>query len=107
MSIEKKQKPVISMEKALTLLKAPLITEKSTFVSQFGYYSFITQLNATKLEIKSAIEQIFKVEVLSVNTLIQKGKRKTFRGRKGQRSDFKKAFVRLAKGHTIDIGSGS
>ena len=106
MSIEKKQKFVISMEKALTILKSPLVTEKSTLMSQFGSYGFITTAEATKTEIKSAIEQIFKVEVMSVNTLVQKGKRKIFRGRKGQRSNFKKAIVRLNKGHTIDIGAG-
>ena len=106
MSLEKKQKTIISFENALTLLKSPMVTEKSTLLSQFGCYNFITTFEATKIEIKLAIEQIFKVKVMSVNTLIQKGKKKTFRGRKGQRSNFKKAIVRLSKGHTIDIGAG-
>ena len=106
MSLKKEQKFIISLEKALTLLKSPIITEKTTFLSQYGSYGFITTLEATKVEIKSAIEQIFKVEVMSVNTLVQKGKRKVFKGRKGQRSNFKKAIVRLNKGHTIDIGAG-
>ena len=107
MSLKKEQKFVISLEKALTLLKSPIVTEKTTFLSQYGSYGFITTSEATKPEIKSAIEQIFKVKVMSVNTLIQKGKRKIFKGRKGQRSDFKKAIVRLNKGYTIDIGAGS
>jgi len=106
--VEKKteKRPVIGMERALTILRSPLVTEKSTTASQYGQYGFITELNATKTEIKSAVEQIFKVQVESVNTLVQKGKMKKFRGREGRRNDIKKAYVRLVKGHTLDVGAG-
>jgi large subunit ribosomal protein L23 len=100
------QRAVIGMEKALMILRSPLVTEKSTAASQYGQYGFITVLDATKAEIKSAIEQIFKVKVESVNTMIQKGKIKRFRGREGCRSDIKKAYVRLEKGYRLDIGAG-
>ena len=103
---KKEKKPLIGSEKALTILRFPLVTEKSTLASQYGQYGFITDLKATKTEIKGAVEQLFKVKVESVNTLIQKGKTKRFRGRLGKRSDIKKAYVRLAKGQTLDIGAG-
>lgn len=98
--------PLIGMERALTVIQAPLMTEKSTTVSQFRQYGFKTLLEATKPEIKSAIEQIFKVKVVAVNTILQKGKVKRFKGREGRRSDYKKAIVTLAEGHTIDVGAG-
>ncbi|WP_428028552.1 uL23 family ribosomal protein, partial [Altererythrobacter sp.] len=63
-------------------------------------------LDATKPEIKTAIEEIFKVKVKAVNTLRNKGKVKRFRGQKGKRSDVKKAFVTLAEGHSIDVTTG-
>jgi len=97
---------LIGMERALTVIQAPLMTEKSTIASQFRQYGFKTLLEATKPEIKSAIEQIFKVKVVAVNTLLQKGKTKRFKGREGRRSDYKKAIVTLAEGHTIDVGAG-
>lgn len=97
---------LIGMERALTVIQAPLMTEKSTLASQFRQYGFKTLLEATKPEIKSAIEQIFKVKVVAVNTLLQKGKTKRFKGREGRRSDYKKAIVTLAEGHTIDVGAG-
>ena len=61
---------------------------------------------ATKPEIKAAVEGLFKVKVKAVNTLRQEGKNKVFRGRPGQRSDWKKAIVSLAEGHTIDVTTG-
>jgi large subunit ribosomal protein L23 len=101
-----KQRLAIGMEKALTILHCPLVTEKATLSSQYGCYGFIASLGASKTEIKSAVEQIFKVKVETVNTMIQKGKTKRFRGREGRRSNFKKVYVRLAKGHTLDLGAG-
>jgi large subunit ribosomal protein L23 len=97
---------LIGMERALTVIQAPLMTEKSTAASQFRQYGFKTLLEATKPEIKSAIEQIFKVKVVAVNTILQKGKSKKFKGVEGRRSDYKKAIVTLAEGHTIDVGAG-
>ena len=79
-----------------------MVSEKSTFISQFNYYVFKVSSNSTKMEIKNAVENIFKVEVKSVNTLNQKGKKKRFRGKVGVRAGIKKAFVKLAEGQTID-----
>ena len=64
------------------------------------------RLPATKPEVKVAVEALFGVQVLAVNTLIQKGKTKRFRGRPGARSDVKKAFVKLVEGQTIDLTTG-
>ena len=91
-----------STERIYETIRSPLISEKSTFISQFNYYVFKVSLNSSKNEIKNAVENIFKVEVKSVNTLIQKGKKKRFRGKVGVRASIKKAFVKLAEGQTID-----
>jgi large subunit ribosomal protein L23 len=95
----------ISMECAYDIIKTPLITEKSTLMTQNRQFAFEVCSKATKKEIKQAVEKIFKVKVDSVNTLNQKGKLKSFKGRIGRRSDRKKAYVCLAEGHTIDIGA--
>ena len=87
----------ISSEKIFEIIRNPLISEKSTFVSQYNYYVFKVSKDSKKPQIKSAIEK-----VLSVNTLNQNGKIKKFRNIKGKRPDFKKAFVKLAEGNTID-----
>ena len=71
----------ISEERTFEILRSPLISEKSTFVSQYNYYVFKVALNSSKKEIKSAVEKIFNVKVLSVNTLIQNGKLKRFKGK--------------------------
>ena len=88
------------------VIRAPLITEKSTLVSSHNQVVFRVPLKATKPEIKRAIEALFKVNVTAVNTLITKGKIKRFRGRPGQRGDVKKAFVTLAEGQSIDVTTG-
>ena len=92
----------ISSEKAYEVIRNPLVSEKGTFVSQFNFYVFMVAKKSTKSEIKQAVEKLFNVKVTSVNTLNQKGKVKRFRNIKGKRSDFKKAFVKLAEGNTID-----
>jgi large subunit ribosomal protein L23 len=92
----------ISNERTLEVIRSPLVSEKATFVSQFNYYVFKVSNDSSKLEIKQAVQNLFKVEVKSVNTLIQKGKQKRFRGKIGKRSAIKKAFVKLADGQTID-----
>ena len=91
-----------STERIYEIIRSPLISEKSTFISQFNYYVFKVSPNSNKKEIKNAVENIFKVEVKSVNTLNQKGKKKRFRGKVGVRAAIKKAFVKLAEGQTID-----
>ena len=92
----------ISSQKIYEVIRNPLVSEKSTYVSQFNYYVFKVSPNSNKKEIKNAVENIFKVEVKSVNTLNQKGKKKRFRGKVGVRASIKKAFVKLAEGQTID-----
>ena len=91
-----------SNERIYEVIRSPLVSEKSTFISQFNYYVFKVSPNSTKFEIKNAVENIFKVEVKSVNTLNQKGKKKRFRGKVGVRASIKKAFVKLAEGQIID-----
>ena len=105
MSIRPK-KPVVtrvSQAKAYDTIVRPVITEKATMSSENGQVSFVVRNDATKPEIKAAVEMLFDVKVVTVNTLITKGKIKMFRGRKGRRSDVKKAIVTLAKGQSIEI----
>jgi large subunit ribosomal protein L23 len=85
---------------------APLITEKATLLSEQNKVVFKVAMDSTKDEIAAAVEELFKVKVTKVNTLIQKGKTKRFRGRPGQRSDVKKAIVTLEEGQSIDITTG-
>ena len=88
------------------VIVAPVITEKSTLVSEQNQVVFKVAKNATKPEIKKAVEQLFGVKVLGVSTAIRKGKVKRFRGRLGKQSDTKRAFVRLAEGQAIDVTTG-
>ena len=85
---------------------APLITEKATMASDMNQYVFRVRPEATKPQIKAAIEKLFDVKVTAVNTLIRKGKAKMFRGRPGRQQDLKKAVVTLADGHRIDVTTG-
>ncbi|MCL2384436.1 MAG: 50S ribosomal protein L23 [Alphaproteobacteria bacterium] len=85
---------------------APVITEKSTLASESNQVLFKVKKNATKPEIKAAVEHLFDVKVQAVNTLIRKGKRKVFKGTRGVQSDVKKAIVTLAEGHKIDVTTG-
>ncbi len=96
----------ISLERAYDIIKSPMVTEKTTLISQYRQFAFQVADDANKIEIKEAIEQIFKVKVSSVNTLNRPGKTKIFRGRVGKRSATKKAIVTLQEGHTIDVGTG-
>ena len=89
-------------ERALNIIYRPLMTEKSTNLNQYNQYSFIVSKDSNVIEIKSAIEMIFKVKVTKVNTSILKGKIKSFKGNSGYRKDLKKAIVTLAEGNTID-----
>lgn len=100
-------KRIISEQRAYSIIKRPIVSEKSTNITQFNQYVFEVQADAAKPEIKQAIEIIFKVKVESINSLNRPGKQKKFRGRLGRRQGQKRAFVTLAKGHTLDIGAGS
>jgi large subunit ribosomal protein L23 len=84
----------------------PVITEKATMASEHGAVVFRVAMTATKPQIKEAVEAVFGVKVKAVNTTITKGKKKKFRGRPGERSDVKKAYVTLEEGNTIDVSSG-
>ncbi len=85
---------------------SPVITEKSTIVSEHNQVIFEVAINATKVEIKEAVETLFKVSVTAVNTMRVKGKTKRFRGIAGRRKDIKKAVITLKDGDTIDISTG-
>ena len=97
-----KIKKTISDEKAFSIIHKPMMTEKSTNLNQFNQYSFKVDLKATSVEIKKAIEKIFKVKVSKINTLIVRGKLKTFKGSFGFKKNYKKAIVTLKEGQTID-----
>ncbi len=88
---------------AYDVILAPVITEKATMASEANQVVFRVRRDATKPEIKAAVEQLFKVKVLAVNTINRKGKTKLFRGLKGKQQDVKKAIVRLAEGDKIDV----
>jgi large subunit ribosomal protein L23 len=85
---------------------SPVITEKATLLSEQGKVVFRVADDATKDEIAAAVEELFKVKVTKVNTMVTKGKTKRFKGRPGRRSDVKKAIVTLAEGQSIDITTG-
>lgn len=88
------------------VIVSPVITEKATNLSELNKVVFRVAPNATKPQIKEAVEKLFEVKVKSVNTLVTKGKAKMFRGQRGQRSDVKKAIVTLEEGQTIDVTTG-
>ena len=94
---------VVSKAAAYDTIIRPIITEKATIANENGQVTFAVAINATKPQIKAAVEMLFNVKVIAVNTIVQKGKTKTFRGRSGRRSDIKKAMVTLAEGQNIDL----
>ena len=109
MSSARPRKPsdvTLSSERLYQVIRRPLVTEKSTLRSEHGQVVFQVALDANKFEIKQAVEELFKVKVKKINTLRQKGKTKRFRGRPGRRPDFKKAYVTLVEGHSIDVTTG-
>lgn len=98
--------PVISRERMYQTVLSPVVTEKATRLNELGQVTFRVALDATKPEIKAAVEGLFGVTVVAVNTVVVKGKTKRFKGRPGRRSDYKKAMVRLAPGQSIDLTTG-
>jgi len=94
----------MSKERLLSILVAPHVSEKAALASQDGNHVVFRVLrDATKPEIKAAVEMLFEVSVANVNVVNVLGKQKRFGQRMGWRSDFKKAYVRLAPGQTIDF----
>ena len=102
----KKVATELSLEQAYSTILRPIVTEKSTMLSENSQVGFVVPVKASKPEIKAAVEMLYKVEVKAVNTSILKGKTKRFRGFMGRRSDQKKAIVTLAEGQTIDLMQG-
>ncbi len=85
------------------IIRAPVVNEKSTAAQEFNKTTFLVARHATKPQIRDAVEKIFKVSVVSVNTINQVGKAKRHRNRPGRRNDYKKAIVTLAEGQMIDV----
>ena len=108
MSVRPRKKIELRMSenKAYQVILNPLVTEKSTQLSEYNKVVFSVPVNATKLEIKTSVEKIFSVKVMAVNTILLKGKVKRFKGVLGRRSNTKKAIVTLAPGDTIDLSAG-
>jgi large subunit ribosomal protein L23 len=88
------------------VLISPVITEKATTASEYNKVVFKVARTATKPQIKEAVEKLFDVKVKSINTLIRKGKVKTFKNRIGEQQSTKRAIVTLEEGHRIDVTTG-
>lgn len=96
----------MSALKHYDIIIAPVITEKATLLSEKNQVVFRVPLSATKKDVKEAVEHLFKVKVGAVNTIVRKGKTKSFRGIPGKRSDTKNAVVTLLAGYSIDVTTG-
>ncbi len=94
----------MSTERLLQVLRAPRVSEKTARLQADNQYVFEVATTATKIDVKSAVEHLFSVNVVGVQIVNIKGKQKVFRGRRGKRSDLRKAYVRLAQGQSIDLG---
>ena len=93
--------------KILSILRAPRVSEKTARIQeQSNQYVFEVATTATKADVKAAVESLFSVKVEGVNVVNVKGKQKSFRNRAGRRGDWRKAYVRLAEGQTIDVTTG-
>ena len=88
------------------IIKSPVITEKATLASERNQVLFKVARNATKPQIKEAVEKLFDVKGKAVNTLVRKGKKKAFKGTFGEQQDVKKAIVTLEEGQRIDVTTG-
>ncbi|MFA7638038.1 MAG: 50S ribosomal protein L23 [Parvibaculum sp.] len=93
-------------ERYYDIIVSPVITEKATMASEANQVIFKVAPDATKPQVKEAVEKLFDVKVKAVNTLIRKGKTKRFRGIAGRQTSFKKAIVTLEEGHSIDVTTG-
>jgi large subunit ribosomal protein L23 len=96
----------MNKERMYDIILGPVITEKSTQGIEHNQITFRIRKDASKPEVRSAVEELFGVKVKAVNTLILKGKTKRFKGRPGRRDDIKKAIVTLEEGHSIDVTTG-
>ncbi len=98
--------PRLSREAMYSVIRSPVITEKATALGERNTIAFRVAIDASKPDIKAAVEGLFGVTVVAVNTLVAKGKTKRFKGRPGRGSDVKKAYVTLAAGQSIDLSTG-
>lgn len=105
MATKAKKETAKAAEWMYTIIRRPIVTEKSSNGSQFNQITLEVAPTATKPQIKAAVETLFEVKVKGVNTLVQKGKTKFFRGKKAIRGDMKKAIVTLVEGQGIDFGA--
>jgi large subunit ribosomal protein L23 len=96
----------LTRQQMYDIIRTPVITEKATNASEHNQVIFRVLLTATKREVKAAVEGLFNVEVVAVNTIRTMGKQKRFRGRPGRRSDVKKAIITLRAGQRIDVTTG-
>jgi large subunit ribosomal protein L23 len=96
----------LTRQQMYDIIRAPVITEKATNVSEHNQVMFRVALDADKRQVKAAVEGLFNVKVTAVNTIRVQGKVKRVRGRPGKRSDYKKAIVTLADGQRIDVTTG-
>jgi large subunit ribosomal protein L23 len=96
----------LTQQQMFDIVRSPVITEKATNASEHNQVIFRVPLTATKREVKAAVEGLFKVKVTAVNTIRVQGKLKRFRGRVGQRPDYKKAVVTLGEGQRVDVTTG-
>ena len=101
-----KQQAKTIQDRHYDVVLAPHITEKTTLLSEHNAVVFKVAADASKPEIKAAIEALFSVTVTGVNTMVVKGKTKKWKGKDYTRSDMKKAIVTLAPGQTIDVTTG-
>lgn len=88
------------------VIRAPVITEKSTLVSEYNQVMFKVARDASKAEIKEAVEKLFRVKVKAVNTQVRKGKMKVFKNIRARLSNSKRAIITLEEGHSIDVTTG-
>lgn len=96
----------VTDERMYDIIRSPIITEKTSIAAENNQVAFQVPMDASKPEIRQAVEKLFDVKVTGVNTMVQKGKTKRFRGIKGKRADVKKALVTLADGQSIDVTTG-
>ncbi len=104
--MSKAKKPNLPKDLLYGVILSPVITEKATYGSQHNQVTFRVREDASKPVIRAAVEGLFNVKVKAVNTVNVRGKTKRFRGHVGRRSDYKKAIVSLAEGHSIDVTTG-
>ncbi|MES2985383.1 MAG: 50S ribosomal protein L23 [Pseudomonadota bacterium] len=98
---------MLSDARLYDVIVRPIVTEKSSQAIEQNKVTFKISPTATKHDVKAAVEAIFKVSVLKVNTINTEGKMKKFRGKDGQRNDVRKAIVTLAAGQSIDFAAGA